>query len=111
MAACHGKADTGASRPPTTFGNSLTLIPHSPRPATVTFTAAGNVVVAIGVVVVIVVGGGEEGSSVAVAAVVAASASSVVSSLKESVVTSDVDWLVGVVGFVVVLDVVIGFGG
>ena len=55
MAACHGKADTGASWPPTTFGNSLTLIPHSSRPATVTFTTAGDVVVGIGVVVVVVV--------------------------------------------------------
>ena len=79
-AACHGKADTGASRPPTTFGNSLTLIPHSPRPATVTLVAAGNVVVGIGVAVV---GDGENCS-----VVVVASASSVVSLFIESVVAS-----------------------
>ena len=51
MAACHGKADTGASWPPTTFGNSLKLIPHSSRLATLTFIAAGVVVVVVVVVV------------------------------------------------------------
>ena len=105
-AACQGKADTGASRPPTTFGNSLTLIPHSSRPATVTFVATGKVVVGIGVAVV----GDGENCSVAVL-VVAVSASSVVSLFIESVVASDVGLLVVVVGFVVVLDVVMGFDG
>ena len=52
MAACHGKADTGASWPPTTFGNSLKLIPHSSRLATLTFIKAGVVVVVAVVVVV-----------------------------------------------------------
>ena len=52
MAACHGKADTGASWPPTTFGNSLKLIPHSSRLATLTFIKAGVVVVVVVVVVV-----------------------------------------------------------
>merc|ERR1719245_266036 len=47
MAACHGKADTGASWPPTTFGNSLKLIPHSSRLATLTFIKAGVVVVVV----------------------------------------------------------------
>ena len=52
MAACHGKAETGASWPPTTFGNSLKLIPHSSRLATLTFIVAGVDVVVVIVVVV-----------------------------------------------------------
>ena len=93
MAACHGKAETGASWPPTTLGSSLKLIPHSSRLAADSFIATGA---GIGVVV------GSVGGSVALVGSVGSSVALVV----EVVVVDLV-----VAGLTVVLGVVIGFGG